>query len=404
MPWHPQMIDLDVYRYAGGTVLSRRDIYAHTDGLPFLYPPAAALLSVPFTLMGQTAAQFCWLGLCVVGLLAILHRLGLSGWQLSLVATAAIYFCEPVGQTLAYGQLGIVLVALVVIDLVPGPSLVPPHLHPRAWLPSKLTPPAGALTGLATSIKLTPALFAVYLLGAGRRRPAAGIAATTIAVAVAAAVCLPGASAHYWSRLAHGDTGLPTRSIVYLTNQSVLGAWLRVVGIGGVQTATGLLLAATVGGIGVYAAARWQRRGETAFAVMVCGVAGLLASPVSWSHHFVWVVPLAVVLFGTALPTPTRVSGWIFVGWVSAAPFTRLPLGDAVELTYHGWQQVLASFTALSGITFLSVTLVSSLIVKEAPGADEDEDDSVSPPAPPGTRKRAVNPRATQPSYVGPHG
>ena len=398
VPWHPRMIDLDVYRYAGATVLSGGDLYAQTpDRLPFLYPPAAALFSLPFTLIGQVAAQFCWLAICVTALLAILYRLGLSGWQLSLATAGAVYFCEPVGQTLAYGQLGIVLVALVVIDLVPGPALMPEALRDR--LPRL---PAGVLSGLATSIKLTPALFAVYLLGAGRKQPAAGVVATTLAVAALAAVPLPRASAHYWSRLAHGDTGLPGESIVYLTNQSVLGTWLRVVGIGDVQTATGLLLAAMVGGVGVYAAARWHRRGKVGFAVTVCGVAGLLASPVSWSHHFVWVVPLAVVLLDTGLPTGTRITGWVFVGWVTAAPYKRLPLGDAVELSYNGWQQTLASITALSGIVFLSMTLVSTLVVKEDVATPDQ-----SPPLPPAqseTRKPSGNPRATRPSYVGPHG
>jgi alpha-1,2-mannosyltransferase len=122
---------------------------------------------------------------------------------------------------------------------------------------------------------------------------------------------------------------------------------------------------------------------------MVCGVAGLLASPVSWSHHFVWVVPLAVVLLDKTLPTLTRVSGWVFVGWVTAAPFKRLPLGHAIELSYHGWQRALASFTALAGIAFLSMSLVSTTWV---------------PPAPSGTRKPSGNPRATKPFYVGPHG
>jgi alpha-1,2-mannosyltransferase len=200
----------------------------------------------------------------------------------------------------------------------------------------------------------------------------------------------------------HGDTGLPGESIVYLTNQSVLGTWLRLVGLGGVQTATGLLLAVVVGGVGVYSAARWHRRGQTAFAVTVCGVAGLLASPVSWSHHFVWVVPLGVVLVGEGLPIVTRASGWVFVGWVTAAPFTRLPLGDAVELAYSGWQQALASFTALSGAAFLSVSLASTLIEKDH--EDAAGDDSSAPPVPPVTRKRSRNPRATPHSYVGPHG
>ena len=53
-----------------------------------------------------------------MALVAILHRFGLTGWRLSLAGAAVMYVVEPVVQTLAFGQLGIFLVALVVLDLV----------------------------------------------------------------------------------------------------------------------------------------------------------------------------------------------------------------------------------------------------------------------------------------------
>ena len=348
VPWKPQMVDLDVYRFAGELVLSGGDIYAPSDRLPFLYPPAAAMLAVPLAVLPQALGQFCWLVLCVGCLLAILYRLGLTGWVLSLAGAAAVYFCEPIDQALAFGQVSIVLVTLVVLDLVPGPRLLPG----RALLPT------GALTGLATAIKLTPLLFAVYLLLAARRRAAIGTAATMAGLTAAAAIVLPGESLHYWSRLAQGDTGLrPKGSIVYLTNQSIVGSWLRIVGIGGRLTVLGLLMAAIVAGLGAYAACRWHRQGKVAFAVTICGVAGLLASPISWSHQFVWIVPLAVVLLDRELPRSVQISGWVFVGWVTAAPFGRLPGGDDVELKYNGWQYALVSFTAVLGIVFVLACL-----------------------------------------------
>jgi alpha-1,2-mannosyltransferase len=346
LPWNPQMIDLDVYRFAGELVLSGGDIYAPSDQLPFLYPPVAALLAVPLAALPQGLTQLGWLVLCVGCLLAILYRLGLTGWVLSLAGAGAVYFCEPVNQTLAYGQLGIVLVALVVLDLVPGPRV----------FPGRRLLPTGVLTGLATAIKLTPALFVIYLLLAGRRRAASGTAVTMAGLTVAAVLVLPGESLHYWSRLAHGDTGLG-KSAVHLTNQSILGSWLRIVGVGAQQTMFGLLMAAIVAGVGAWAACRWHRRGKVGFAVTICGVAGLLASPVSWSHHFVWVVPLAVVLLDQELPRIVRIIGWVFVGWVTAAPFERLPRGGDVELTYNGWQYALASFTAALGIVFMAACL-----------------------------------------------
>jgi alpha-1,2-mannosyltransferase len=95
-PWHPVMVDLDVYRQAGAAVLAGDDIYLLT-GLPFLYPPFAALLAVPLALPAGTGGQVGWTAMGVVAILAVLHRLGLTGWRLSLVG-ATCYFAEPVRE------------------------------------------------------------------------------------------------------------------------------------------------------------------------------------------------------------------------------------------------------------------------------------------------------------------
>ena len=346
-PWHPLMVDLDVYRMTGMAVLTGDDFYA-LPGLPFLYPPFAALLAVPLALLPAPVVQVGWTAAGVLAIVAVIHRLGLIGWRLSLVSAATCYFVQPVRETLAYGQVGILLVALVVLDLVPGPRLL---LH-------RILPP-GILTGIVTAVKLTPAIFVLYLIGVRRSR-AAGASMITSAVATLIALAVvPGASMEFWMRLARGDTGLG-HSIMYYTNQSVTADVIRLAGLGQTPVLIGLGLSAVVALLGVWSAVLWHRLGEVSLAVTLCGVAGLLASPVSWLHHFVWVVPLALCLarrsparYRRPMPTWWQVLGWLLVGWVAAAPFRRLPSGGDLERGWTWWQHTIGSMTALLGIALI---------------------------------------------------
>ncbi len=357
VPWRPIMVDLDVYRRAGRVLLQGGDFYTLPGSLQFLYPPFAAVLAVPLALLPTALMQIGWTVAGVLALLAVLHRFGLHGWVLSLVGTATVWFVVPVSETLAFGQLGIFLVALVVLDLVPGPRALRPRGDGRLL-------PEGVLTALAAAIKLTPAIFVVQLLVVRRSRAFVMAVVTGIVVTLASAVVAPGASLGFWGRLAHGDTGLG-HSIIYYTNQSVMADVVRVLGLGSRAAALGLALSAAVAALGVWTATTWWRQGNVALAVTLCGVASLLASPVSWLHHFVWVVPLALVLVQhsrgraadgsalTRLPPWLTVLGWIFVGWVVAAPFRRLPNGADVELDWTGGQNLLASTTAVLGVALL---------------------------------------------------
>ena len=114
---------------------------------------------------------------------------------------------------------------------------------------------------------------------------------------------------------------------------------VRIFGLGPDPAIVGLVLSAVAALAGVWAAMLWHRLGDVRLAVNLCGVAGLLASPVSWLHHFVWVVPLAMSLLERRPISPRRLPawflavGWLFVGWVVVAPFTDLPNGADVELS-----------------------------------------------------------------------
>ncbi len=356
VPWRPNMVDLEVYRQAARVLLAGGDFYALAGRLQFLYPPLAAVLAVPLALLPTVLVEVAWTVAGVLALLAVLHRLGLHGWVLSLVGTAAL-FVEPVRQTLGFGQLGIFLVALVVLDLVPGPRVLQRRLLPE-----------GFWTALAACIKLTPALFVVYLLVVRRTRAFVVAVVSAVALTLAAAVFAPRQSYDFWTRLAHGNTGLGG-SIVYFTNQSVLADVVRAFGLGSAPALLGLVLSAAIAALGTWAAVLWHRRGDVVLAVMLGGVATLLASPVSWLHHFVWVVPLAVVLVLDLLPIgdPPRLPQWfgvlglLFAGWVAVEPFKNLPNSADLELSWTPDQNLLASGTLLLGVAFLVAAVVVAL-------------------------------------------
>jgi len=253
-------------------------------------------------------------------------------------------------------------VALVVLDLAPGPRVLRRRLLPE-----------GVLTALAAAIKLTPAIFVVYLLLVGKRRAFWVAVITGLLVTLASAAVVPAASYEFWSRLVRGDTGLGG-SIIYYTNQSVMADVVRIFGLGRAAAVAGLIGCALVALGGLWAAVLWHRLGDVRLAVTLCGLAGLLASPVSWLHHFVWVVPFASCLAdgvrpasrpvdhrtGTpaVLPAGFLALGWVFVGWVASAPFRRLPNGADVELQWSWSQHLLASVTAILGVALLSAAIV----------------------------------------------
>jgi len=348
LPWRPMMVDLEVYRQAGAVLLAGGDFYDLPGPLQFLYPPFAAVLALPLALLPATVVQLGWTAAGALALVAILHRFGLKGWVLSLAGSAVVYLVEPVVQTLTFGQLGIFLVALVVLDLAPGPRVFSRRLLPE-----------GALTAVATAIKLTPAIFVVYLLLVRKFRAFWVAVVTGVVVTLISFAVVPAASYKFWTRLAHGDTGLG-HSIIYYTNQSVMADIVRIFGLGQTPAIVGLVLSAAVAVAGLWAATLWHRLGDVRLAVNLCGVAGLLASPVSWLHHFVWVVPLAMSLVERRpigrrrLPTWYLALGWVFVGWIVVAPFTDLPNGADVELQWTWSQHLLASITALAGLVLLS--------------------------------------------------
>ncbi len=303
---HPQFYwqqtDESVYRAAGAAVLGHHGmLYSLRLGsprLPFTYPPFAALLFAAASPFSFASWQLALAAASILMLPAIAHlSLGLAGHGPgagriagALALAAASLWLEPVQKTLLFGQLNLLLLVLVVADLAMPDT--------RRW--------KGVGIGMAAGIKLTPLIFIPYLLLTRRRRAALAGLVTFVVTVVLGFVLLPGDAGAYWD----GGFGKPGDSPERLVNQSINGAIQRAMHGGTAAVAVWLGLAALMCAAGLATAAAASRHGRELLGIVVCGVTGLLVSPISWTHHWVYVIPgLALAACKTVRPAVTARSG-----------------------------------------------------------------------------------------------
>src|SRR5690242_2047654 len=373
-------IDAAVYRDGGIAVRNQPAmLYALKLGpakLPFIYTPFAALL-----LAAASGASFAtWqVGLAVltIGLLPVVAylSLGLAGRPAGLARAAAAFaiaavglWLEPVAMTLFFGQINLLLLALVVGDLA---------------LPDRIKG-KGIGIGLAAGIKLTPLIFIPYLLFTRRVR-AAAVSTLTFAVTVGLGFALlPRASAFYWG----GQIARPGRKAFHLLNQSLNGVILRLTHAGPDAHAYWLAAAVVVGIAGLATSILASRRGYELLGLVACAATGLLASPISWSHHYVYVVPALVLaaygprrlgyrILGAALVV--GLFGWWPVPIGSQGGYDPkaqlLPRGflllapnrgnnGTVELTWRGLELIVGNYYVLTLLVFIAATACALVLTR----------------------------------------
>jgi alpha-1,2-mannosyltransferase len=161
---------------------------------------------------------------------------------------------------------------------------------------------AGAGIGLATAVKLTPGLFVLYLLLTGRRRAAGVAAGTAVAATLLAAAVAPGTSWQFWSAVLW-DTSRVGR-LEKTANQSLLGMLARLADPASPSRAVWLVLVAAVLALAAWRVRQAARAGNDVVGVTLTGLTACLVSPISWTHHLVWVLPALVVLADVAAGTP----------------------------------------------------------------------------------------------------
>ena len=153
------------------------------------------------------------------------------------------------------------------------------------------------LVGAATAIKLVPGIFIPYLWLSGRRRAAAVATATFVTLTLAGAALTPTDSKTFWTSRVFDNSRVG--SIGYVSNQSLNGMLVRAFGLAR-ATSSGSRSRTVVVVFGLRRAAIASRRGQELNGIALVALVGLLASPVSWIHHLVWIVPVLAVLVGNA--------------------------------------------------------------------------------------------------------
>jgi alpha-1,2-mannosyltransferase len=304
----PYRIDVDVYRMGGQAWLDSRPLYAdgvmfHTEGgldLPFTYPPLAAVLFSPFAALSLNVAgaviTATTLVLLIVAMTILVTRLDVwphttvtgepawlrRAWLATAIVAPAVVHLEPIQSNFEFGQINVVLMTLVIADCVPRRT---------PW-------PRGMLLGLAIALKLTPAVFLLYFL-LRRDTRALIVAATSAAVATLAGVAFAWRdSVEYWTETVRHTDRIGTATLN--TNQNIAGALARL-GLGeGERFVLWMVACFAVLGLTVWAVRRLLKADQPMLALACVALFGLVVSPVSWSHHWVWALPALLVIAVTA--------------------------------------------------------------------------------------------------------
>ena len=309
-PVYALQIDVLVYRFGGRLVVDGADLYAigrngGEQDLLFTYTPFAAVFFVPLAFLTDPLVQI--LSLIVSPLLVvyvtvrILRSYGLTAraglWGLTALLMGLLLWVQPIRLSIQLGQINILILALVIADVLSPRS--------RKW--------AGIGIGLVAGIKLTPAIFIVYLFLVGRVRAALVATATAVATVLIGFAVLPSASAKYWLGAAFANTKRIARdpsigtSVQSLFERLGYPMWLAT-------ALSGVLLVVSLW-VAVYA----YRRGQVVLSVAIVGMGAAAASPFSWSHHWVWFVPLIVHLGYRGYVLRSRVSAVMM--WVVSLVF-----------------------------------------------------------------------------------
>lgn len=308
VPNGANFVDLHVYVGGAGALDHPGALYDYVYAdqtpdfpLPFTYPPFAAVVFYPLHLLPFGFVAFAW----QVGIIAALYGvvrlsqllLGNGERRIAMLWTAVGIWIEPLRSTFDYGQINVVL-ALAVLYAV---------YSTRWWV-------SGLLVGLAAGVKLTPAVSGLYFVGA-RRWGAVLFSAVVFAGTVATSALVVGDQTRYYFTQLLGDAKR-VGPIGTSFNQSWRGGISRILGH---DAGYGPLVLAGIAVTAVLAVLAWRAIGgasDRLGAIVVVQLFGLLVSPISWTHHWVWLIPLMIWLLHGPMREElgARILGW---GWLA---------------------------------------------------------------------------------------
>lgn len=356
------MIDLAVYVQGAGHLTdgSLYDFLSGASRLPFTYPPFSALVFAPLHWLPWTVTRVLWHAGSIAAVTAILYLslrlMGRAGPAAVrpiaslpgtlLTGTAAAIWLEPVRTNFNYGQINLFLAVLVLGAAVAS----------RDWL-------AGVLVGVAAGIKLVPAVTGLYLLA--QRRFAAAVWSGVVFLATVALMLaiIPRDTRRYFTSLIFdpGRTG-PIYSAI---NQSWRGALSRMAGQDSTASSTVWIVVCLLTiGLGVWATWSAGRAGDRMAALLATSMIGLLVSPISWSHHWIWVLPVLIWAFSGPAAGDPRVRrlawAWLFATYSYLVPILVAAQAEVPVNSRPGWQTLLGFVYPVLGTATLVVLLAVS--------------------------------------------
>ncbi len=347
-------VDFGVYRAGGHAFAAGQDLYrlrVPPIGLPFTYPPAAAVLFAPFSWLPIRSGQVLWMAASLAGLYAFvwltLRRYAVGVARRSLLVlmlvVGVVAWSDPLKVGLDLGQINVLIALLVVADLA---GALP-------WIPR------GALIGIAAALKLTPLFLICYFVAVRRYRAACVATGAFVAVSATAFLLGPHASTEYWF---HGYFGDPRRTggISYVSNQSLYGTIVRLTG-GPLHVRFYWLPAVIVVGGVVLWAARRLHSDRPWLAESLAMAAILLISPVSWVHHWILVLPFLVscVRLYSEAPRLRFMLGATLAlsAAVALGAIWWVPNNNGREYRHNTWQFLVGN----SDVLLLLITIAAAL-------------------------------------------
>ena len=405
----PQHFDVYVYWYALNNWFngnSLYDWYALPDYkmYPFTYPPFGAWALSPLTWFDyETAARLMIMAIALqtAVIVALIGRsLGWSwGSAFAIAPWAAIVIeqcLEPFNQSVGFAQVNTAMMALVMIDVA----------APDSWKGR------GVASGLAAAIKLTPAIAVLIFLLRRQWRSAITMVATSLTVTLLSWIISPSESARFffdamWDPQRAGDAyyagnqnlkGFVARALpenawsitwaIAVVLALVAAVWLCLriqaaatsvvtsrsasddAAPGPLNAAVPTAPAAPATGPAAPASDAAKPAASDAVATSpaspvlpenlatlltaaVIMTLGLLVSPITWSHHWVWGLATVVVLIVVALRLKSlALMGTALVQGVLLimAPHWWFPYGQVNELHWSVVKQLVGSSYTLAAI------------------------------------------------------
>ncbi len=344
-------VDLGVYRDGALSAWRNTDLYSlrfAPSGLPFTYPPAAAVLLTPFALLPVVPSQLIWTIGCIASVVAfaiICVRRYLQPTpkyaRVAVAVTIALALgCDPTRVGTLAGQINALLALVIVLDL------------------NRMTGrlPQGVLIGLAAGVKLIPLFLIMYLL-VTRRFKAAIVATITFGLVTAIGLmALPQISASYWDGYFWDSQRIG--GIEYISNQSIHGVLIRTLGGYSSSSVPWLVAAVVLTVASMWVCRRiWRQLPRAADAVAIGAM--LLVSPVSWSPHWILVLPIILVAFRLAWLMRSKILfgvASVTAACISIGFIWFVPHNHEVEYRHAWWQVVIGNSYVLLGLA-LTITL-----------------------------------------------